>query len=718
MESEVLDFSQAELEEAFHDDLSVDISGIQEAGTSRMDISGAEVDTMNMSFVTQNSPTIVTPKPTVNPYLKWPPRSDQQQTNSQRPEGVEETKEELVTLSRTGRVEETKEEMAPLEIPGPPTPAGSKWQHFTRIDVILQVSPIGDSATASSRAVSEMLLGVFNGTKTKFEVFPWHITSTNRIHIQSSRHVPTHKDKLLEFCYDLYLPAKNDGGRSYFKLWVGTDKDFKTYKEEAKPWLTQKGWSIFESVLQVEKTATLGWLYGSHGDTNRSVLARAILKTTGVQVGLKYRAISLPNDRVKGKLTPTAPKTPIRAIHLEIDSESSTYEQDLGKIRAVYATGASSFPLNLEFRLVPMATGLVDPKSGPKLQALRKSQEKFVSKLKNFTSPDIATLDKEIDKGLTLQESILDLRPKDTSRSDRLFKGVDHHFANWNLVTFTCLQKDGDEALATINSLLPRLLLKAATPAMKFHLPTCFSANAQFAAERVQWNTETGDLQSHDDQAIEAIIEMDLGSDEESVSSSKKSVSFSTKSVKSASKSTVGSDISSFGSKTFKRLIAKPTPDEDDDQISVASAASEATTIASNRSKADSRTSSLSRDTSGGGVTRILENLVETINSQGAEAGKKDEEIRKQLVVITTQLAESKREAKERKEIDRAEKEDIQRQLDRYTAFMQGSSQRSTHQPTDAAAHGDSYTPTERQPHGSDAAMTDPGNGSGVGDSL
>ena len=32
---------------------------------------------------------------------------------------------------------------------------------------------------------------------------------------------------------------------------------------------------------------------------------------TGSQVGLKYRAITLPNDRAKGKLTLTAPQLPI-----------------------------------------------------------------------------------------------------------------------------------------------------------------------------------------------------------------------------------------------------------------------------------------------------------------------------------------------------------------------------------------------------------------------
>ena len=97
-----------------------------------------------------------------------------------------------------------------------------------------------------------------------------------------------------------------------------------------------------------------------------------------------------------------------------------------------------------------------------------------------------------------------------------------------------------------INSLLPRLLDKAETPAMKFLLPTCFSGDAQFAAQHIQVNEETGELQTQEDQIIDAIVEMDLGSDEESTSL-KKSVSF-----KSAKSTVASEEVSSFGSKTFQ----------------------------------------------------------------------------------------------------------------------------------------------------------------------
>ena len=685
MDTGLLDLSQAQLEEAFKDDLPGDILEIEPTGINRMDIT-ATTDAQDMSGLVVNNSMTVTPTSTRNPYLSNTSRVRQQPTSVERPGGVEEA----------------KVEMEPMEIPGLPTPTGSHWKHFTRLDVILQVSPVGDSATAVSRALSEMLQGVFNGTKTKFEIFPWKVASKSHLRIRSAKHVPTNPDKLLEFCHDLYLPSKNVGGRRYFKIWVGTDKTFHTYKEEAKPWLTRQNWSIFESVLQVEQSVTLGWFYGSHGDINRSTLARAILKTTGVQVGLKYRAVVLPNDKVKGKPTPTAPKVPIRAIQIKIDKESPTYENDLAKIWSAYATG-SSFPLNLEFRLVPMAAGLVDPRSGPKLQALRKSQEKFASKLKSLTSSDIVSLDKEIDKGITLRERILALRPQDKSRSDRLFKGVDHHFANHNLVTFTCLQKDGDEAMALINSLLPRLLRVAETSTMKFHLPTCFSADAQFAAVKIQVNNETGELQTHEDQMIEAIIEMDWGSDEESVSS-KKSVSFSAKSAPSAATSTGASEVSSFGSKTFKRLIKETARKEDDNQsLSESSSSSEATTVTSNKSK-DSRTSSLSRETS---EPKKMEGMAKDILKYIKEQFEAEREEGRRLRQTNNEEFQRQREQ------DKQEILELKAQL-----LMQVSPQRSTHQPTDTAALDDPYTPTGRQPHGSDATLTDPSEVSGVGRSL
>ena len=75
---------------------------------------------------------------------------------------------------------------------------------------------------------------------------------------------------------------------------------------------------------------------------------------------------------------------------------------------------------------------------------------------------------------------------------------------------------------------------------------------------------------------------------------------------------------------------------------------------------------------------------------------------------------------KQDREKDKQEREkDKQEFLElKAQVLMQGSPQRSTHQPTDTAAHDDPYTPTGRQPHGSDATLTDPSEVSGVGRSL
>ena len=122
-------------------------------------------------------------------------------------------------------------------------------------------------------------------------------------------------------------------------------------------------------------------------------------------------------------------------------------------------------------------------------------------------------------------------------------------------------------------------------------------------------NDETGELQTQEDQIIATIMEMDLGSDEESVSS-KKSVTF--KPAKSSTKLTGASDaVSSFGSKTFQRLIMETGNEDDAQTMSDASADSEATTVTSNKSKADSRTSSLTKDTFQAMVEKGMENGIE-----------------------------------------------------------------------------------------------------------
>ena len=202
-------------------------------------------------------------------------------------------------------------------------------------------------------------------------------------------------------------------------------------------------------------------------------------------------------------------------------------------------------------------------------------------------------------------------------------------------------------------------------------------------------NKETGELQTQADQIIDAIIEMDLGSDEESVSSSKKSVSFSAKQTKSAVKSTVASEeVSSFGSTTFKRLIEEPTAiDVDDNQsLSEASNSSEATTVTSNKSKADSRTSSLTSETlktmKADGMAQGMQKLIEFLNEQRELDKKEAAANRAADINLARRLWQTNKEELQcQRDRDKQEFLEFQSRV-----LTQESPQRSTHQPTDASA--------------------------------
>ena len=236
---------------------------------------------------------------------------------------------------------------------------------------------------------------------------------------------------------------------------------------------------------------------------------------------------------------------------------------------------------------------------------------------------------------------------------------------------------------------------------------------------------------------------MDLGSDEESISS-KKSVSFGVKTAKNAAKSTVASkEVSSFSSKTFKRLIEEPTSGEEEDNLSLSAASnsSEATTVTSNKSKSDSRTSSLTKETFEtriNGFAQGLQLFMEAVNEQ-RELDKRERESDKKAAAEQRELDKKERETGKKeaaailadinqaRRLQQIDNEEFQRQQERdkqatrkfqMNTTLQETSQRSTHQPTDAAARDDFYTPTGRRPHGSDAAPTNPSNKSGVGQSL
>ena len=101
------------------------------------------------------------------------------------------------------------------------------------------------------------------------------------------------------------------------------------------------------------------------------------------------------------------------------------------------------------------------------------------------------------------------------------------------------------------------------------------------------------------------------------------------------------------------------------------------------------------------------------------------------LKYLKEQYESEREEARQLRQIDKEEfqrqrkkdKQDREKDKQEFLEFkaqvlMQGSPQCSTHQPSDTAAHNDPYTPTGRQPHGSDATLTDPSEVSGVGRSL
>ena len=175
---------------------------------------------------------------------------------------------------------------------------------------------------------------------------------------------------------------------------------------------------------------------------------------------------------------------------------------------------------------------------------------------------------------------------------------------------------------------------------------------------------------------------------------------------------------------TFQRLTGQQSAKEDESQTgSDISAASEATTVTSNRSK-DSRTSSLTKETFETMVTNSFTSFFEKWeSSQQAQSLRINEQIasnQNEVASAFEKLAEERTKDLEQRERDKEEanwlrqrdKEELQRLI------LQESPQRSTHQPTDATARGESYTPTGRQPHGGDAVLTDPGDATGAGGSL
>jgi len=327
-------------------------------------------------------------------------------------------------------------------------------------------------------------------------VYPWGNKEAKKLSVlKKVEDLPERVPAIQEY-FNRAFPRKA-GGVMYVSVYLGHDRSFKEMHSEVDWWLVQEGFGWYKKALQCEKSVVIGWLLYSTIDMDRELLASEIFKATNVQVGLRFRTISVNSKESLSK------DQMVGAIHVEIDEEN--YFGAKARVEDLYkADRESGFPLDIKLRLCPQIQDASDPTTITKFERLRIRQAAFLENVQKTQTGDIAVLDFADEKlGMqTLRQLIMNIRDAD---GVRVFISVDRHFLGRGFV-FQYTSKFANVAPARIRGLLPFLKAKF-DKSLHGQLDKCFSRDAVHRALSYRWDEVKGCVVSAADKAVEDLIE-------------------------------------------------------------------------------------------------------------------------------------------------------------------------------------------------------------------
>jgi len=178
-----------------------------------------------------------------------------------------------------------------------------------------------------------------------------------------------------------------------------------------------------------EEMTCAGWLLFSVGDYDREALSKEIWDFTGVQVVVRFWAIEDGKKcDLKVKPDPNAPKPPlpIKALLIEIDKVNQGVNR--GRIKVLYSSKATVFPLGIKMRFVRDFRLLTNSQAKAKVECLKAHQERFLNQMEMCITCEIAALDLE-DHTMeaTLRQLIMNI-PDPANPASWLFHSVNMMF--------------------------------------------------------------------------------------------------------------------------------------------------------------------------------------------------------------------------------------------------------------------------------------------------
>lgn len=380
----------------------------------------------------------------------------------------------------------------------PPRPTPSNLRpdrsHITRYDLRVKVAPSDDADNALTSALQLVFTRLYAADPT-MAIYPWCDTDLTKVtSLLRAEDIPSSLRQLRQ--YFPRIRPRPAGGEIHTTIRLGHSEPYDSIIEDIGWWLNDKKHGLWPSPLQVETATTLGWLLYSTRDIDLKSLTRSMYNNTGVEVGLRYRFISL------GRRGPIPDEQRVKAIHLEVETKDVNVAQPIFA-RLYGSASIGPFPNSVKMRLVPIITVSMGPNILSKVERLRARQAAFDEKAIRATTWELMSID-HVDRvlGVSLRSLIMEITHRDKPHLS-LFHSVDRHWkGEGHVVTF--LPQFESDARLILAALLP--FLESLLPRHKPRLHKYFTPAAVDRAKVAKWDAANYCVITPDDAIIRDLL--------------------------------------------------------------------------------------------------------------------------------------------------------------------------------------------------------------------
>jgi hypothetical protein len=329
----------------------------------------------------------------------------------------------------------------------------------------------------------------------KAVICPWN--SAARDVISKPKKIPSTKDGLAAY-FDRYYP-KLQAKQNYVGVYIGTALAPKTVASELSAWLSATNQTMYVRQLQCTEIKGIGWLCYSTLQMSPELLAQDIYKATGVEVGLRWRAIATGTGYAQQDAT--------KALHVEVDALRPAHHRAISNL---YSSTASTdnMPMGIRMRLIPLLQGCSSMHSKEKANRFRGRQGRFLLGVRNTRTPYISSLLRVADDlgKQSLRAMILSIKST-VQPTQRVFHSVDPAWNSNGQVVFTFFQNMEVEATAIVAGLY--LYLINVFPGYKSGITKCFTGAAIEDSAEQKWDPVTRTVVGWADQELDDLMALD-----------------------------------------------------------------------------------------------------------------------------------------------------------------------------------------------------------------